>query len=121
MGLEDLRLEDVGLEDVGPGDVRLGDVRLGTRGLGDSGTRGQPWRPFLVNNCFLLDPCLTLAKKNKKENTVTYQESPLRLPSMFKTPCVETILYPEFLPSKRQTSSHVLESPRPTSPSPTET
>ena len=45
---------------------------------------------------------LPLLKKNKEENTITYQESPPWLPTMFKTPCVETILYPEFLRSNRQ-------------------
>ena len=45
---------------------------------------------------------LSLLKKNKEENTITYQESPPWLPTMFKTPCVETILYPEFLRSNRQ-------------------
>ena len=40
--------------------------------------------------------------KNKEENTVTYQESPPWLLTMFKTPCVETILYPEFSRSNRQ-------------------
>ena len=45
---------------------------------------------------------LSLLKRNKKENTVTYQESPSWLPSMFKTPCVEIILYPELSRSKRQ-------------------
>ena len=45
---------------------------------------------------------LSLLKKNKEENTITYQESPPWLPTMFKTPCVETILYPEFLWSNRQ-------------------
>ena len=45
---------------------------------------------------------LSLLKKNKEENTITYQESPPWLPSMFKTPCVKTILYPEFLRSNRQ-------------------
>ena len=52
--------------------------------------------------CFLLDPWSILAKKDKEENTVTYQESPPWLPTMFKTPCVETILYPEFSRSNRQ-------------------
>ena len=45
---------------------------------------------------------LSLLKKNKEENTITYQESPPWLPTMFKTPCVETILYPEFLRLNRQ-------------------
>ena len=45
---------------------------------------------------------LSLLKKNKEENTIAYQESPPWLPTMFKTPCVETILYPEFLRSNRQ-------------------
>ena len=45
---------------------------------------------------------LSLLKKNKEENTVTYQESPPWLLTMFKTPCVETILYSEFSRSNRQ-------------------
>ena len=45
---------------------------------------------------------LSLLKKNKEENTVTYQESPPWLLMMFKTPCIETILYPEFSWSDRQ-------------------
>ena len=45
---------------------------------------------------------LSLLKKNKEENTVTYQESPPWLLTMFKTPCVEIILYPEFSRSNRQ-------------------
>ena len=52
-----------------------------------------------------LYPCiraLSLLKKNKEENTVTYQENPPWLLTMFKTPCVEIILYPEFSRSDRQ-------------------
>ena len=52
-----------------------------------------------------LYPCiraLSLLKKNKEENTVTYQENPPWLLTMFKTPCVEIILYPEFSRSNRQ-------------------
>ena len=36
------------------------------------------------------------------ENSVSYQESPPWLPTMFKPPSVETILYPEFSRSNRQ-------------------
>ena len=43
-----------------------------------------------------------MLKNNKEENTVTYQESPPWLLTMFKTPCVEIILYPEFSRSNRQ-------------------
>ena len=65
--------------------------------------RGQLWRTFLVSNCVYFSiHALSLLKKNKEENTVTYQESPPWLLTMFKTPCVETILYPEFSRSNRQ-------------------
>ena len=58
---------------------------------------------MLVSNCvFFSIRALSLLKKNKEENTVTYQESPPWLPTMFETPCVETILYPEFSQSNRQ-------------------
>ena len=58
---------------------------------------------MLVSNCvFFSIRALSLLKKNKEENTVTYQESPPWLPTMFETPCVETILYPEFSRSNRQ-------------------
>ena len=43
-----------------------------------------------------------MLKNNREENTVTYQESPPWLLTMFKTPCVEIILYPEFSRSNRQ-------------------
>ena len=59
--------------------------------------------------CFLLDPWSILAKKKNKEyNTVTYQESPPWLPTMFKTPCVETIV-PRVLTVK-QASKYPAES-----------
>ena len=65
--------------------------------------RGQLWRTFLVSNCvFFSIRALSLLKNNKEENTVTYQESPPWLLTMFKTPCVEIILYPEFSRSNRQ-------------------
>ena len=61
------------------------------------------WRTFLASNCvFFSIRALSLLKKNKEENTVTYQESPPWLLTMFKTPCVEIILYPEFSRSNRQ-------------------
>ena len=65
--------------------------------------RGQLWRTFLVSNCvFFSIRALSLLKNNREENTVTYQESPPWLLTMFKTPCVEIILYPEFSRSNRQ-------------------
>ena len=55
--------------------------------------RGQLWRTFLVSNCVYFSiRALSLLKKNKEENTVTYQESLPWLPTMFKIPCVEIIL-----------------------------
>ena len=56
-----------------------------------------------MSNCvFFSIRALSLLKNNKEENTVTYQESPPWLLTMFKTPCVEIILYPEFSRSNRQ-------------------
>ena len=56
-----------------------------------------------MSNCvFFSIRALSLLKKNKEENTVTYQESPPWLPTMFKTSCIETILYQEFSRSNKQ-------------------
>ena len=61
--------------------------------------RGQPWRTFLVSDCLFLSihghPCRILPNFDANVYLGKLLSKKCIKCKMYKTPCVETILYPE--------------------------